>query len=277
MNWGKTKNILIVLFLLLNIFLFAIEGFTRQKSATIDSEYIKNAVLVAKTQNVEIDEKIVPKTRLKNGNMELFGISSEPDSAAERFLGKKHRLVSSDAENHTYQYESKVGKLTIDKNMLCFSTGREKTEIRNEDDAINKAFFELDNFDIKKSEITISDKGEKDGKKYFVINPRYKNINVTGAYLEVFYDGAGISELMGVWFDFVRFSQESEFLSDITTIITNMMAKDGVAVIDKIDFSYHVSDDLLFGKYISAIPVYNLCSKSGECIKIDARSGEQVY
>lgn len=277
MNWNRTKTILIFLFLIINIFLYNMLRSVEKGFETIDADVIENAAVFAETRGVSIPKDIIPDNRYKNGEMELFGIASEPERLAERFLGRNSVLISADEKEHVYKYENKGKTLEIKKNYVKYVENKTETAIKNENDAAQKALSDLACFGIKKKNITIIKNGSKNGRGYLEIKPSYKGYDIDGVKMTVYYDGKGVTELSGEWFDFISFSETGDFLDDITSVITTLKPPNGKTTeILKADFSYYISKDLLYGKYVSAIPVYSFKSADGGEIIIDARTGEYI-
>ena len=94
--------------------------------------------------------------------------------------------------------------------------------------------------------------------------------------MKVFYDNDGITELFGEWFDLTGFEEGSEYLDDITSVITGLKSPEMKKEIIEAEFSYYVSEDVLGGKYVSAIPAYVFKMSDGEMLIIDARTGKNV-
>ncbi len=277
MNWKRTKIILIFLFLLINLFLYNLLREIDEQHETIERGIIYNTVIAAQKQGIEISTDIIPDKRYRNGEMELFSVSSEHESASSRFLGKNSKLVSFDDTARFYRYENKESVLEISENKLHFWKNRKAQEIKNENDALSRALAALEKFDIKRKEVKIIKNGNENGKSYVLIKPKYKGYDIDGAYLMIYYDGGGITELVGRWFDFVDFSQKSDFLDDVTSVIAALRTQSAESIeIVNVEFSYYVSKELLYGKYISAIPVYTFKKADGNQIIIDARTGENV-
>ena len=74
---------------------------------TIDDEAINNSISVIQNAGMEISKEIIPTKRFKNGEMELFGICSEPEILAKRILGKDATLVKKSTLPIYYKYENK--------------------------------------------------------------------------------------------------------------------------------------------------------------------------
>lgn len=277
MNWNRAKTILIFLFLAINIFLYNVLVRIDTGIETIDDEVILNSVKAAEENGVIISKELVPNKRRKNGLPELYSAASEPDKAAKRFLGKKYALQDINEEEYYFKYINKNEELVIDKHRLHYTAERGLSVPENENEAMEKAIVDLSRFGISKKNIKIVKQGKEGNKSYIVIKPCYEKCNIEGAYLKVFYDGEGIGELYGEWFDFASFKSGEEYLKDITAVIAGLKSNGEEKIkLSEAEFSYYISEDVIGGKYVSAIPVYVFKTESGEKLIFDARTGKNV-
>lgn len=278
MNWGRAKTILIFLFLIINLFLYGMLSEIDKGINTIDDNVLENAVKVANNRGIKINKGSITKNRFKNGNMELFLITAEPEKCAERFLGKNSECASFDVASRTYRYEKNGNVLEIKDNFLHFLSGRDKKDIKDEKNAAENAATDLKKFGIKRKNAKIVKSGTENGKNYIVVKPIYKGFDVEGFSLTVFYDGAGITEICGIWFDFAGFSESETFLEDITAVISVLEGRDDApdAEIVSADFAYFVQKEQLTGRYVTAIPTYTFKQSDEKLIVIDARTGKNI-
>ena len=64
MQWGKAKNVLIAVLLLVNLFLCAVTaGMVRQRSR-MDDEYVENAIQLLQSRGVVIERSVFPERRI---------------------------------------------------------------------------------------------------------------------------------------------------------------------------------------------------------------------
>ncbi|MBP3336903.1 MAG: hypothetical protein J6L59_00675 [Clostridia bacterium] len=278
MNWGRAKTILIFLFLIINLFLYGMLSEIDKGINTIDDNVLENAVKVANNRGIKINKGSITKNRFKNGNMELFLITAEPEKCAERFLGKNSECASFDVASRTYRYEKNGNVLEIKDNFLHFLSGRDKKDIKDEKNAAENAAADLKKFGIKRKNAKIVKSGTENGKNYIVVKPIYKGFDVEGFSLTVFYDGAGITEICGIWFDFADYSESETFLEDITAVISVLEGRDDApdAEIVSADFAYFVQKEQLTGRYVTAIPTYTFKQSDEKLIVIDARTGKNI-
>lgn len=278
MNWGRAKTILIFLFLIINLFLYGMLSEIDRGINTIDDNVLENAVKVANNRGIKINKGSITKNRFKNGNMELFLITAEPEKCAERFLGKNSECASFDVASRTYRYEKNGNVLEIKDNFLHFLSGRDKKDIKDEKNAAENAAAALKKFGIKRKNAKIVKNAKENGKNYIVVKPIYKGFDVEGFSLTVFYDGAGITEMQGIWFDFADFSESETFLEDITAVISVLEGRADApdAEIVSADFAYFVQKEQLTGRYVTAIPTYTFKQSDEKLIVIDARTGKNI-
>lgn len=278
MNWGRAKTILIFLFLIINLFLYGMLSEIDRGINTIDDNVLENAVKVANNRGIKINKGSITKNRFKNGNMELFLITAEPEKCAERFLGKNSECASFDVASCTYRYEKNGNVLEIKDNFLHFLSGRDKKDIKDEKNAAENAAAALKKFGIKRKNAKIVKNAKENGKNYIVVKPIYKGFDVEGFSLTVFYDGAGITEIRGIWFDFADFSESETFLEDITAVISVFEGRADApdAEIVSADFAYFVQKEQLTGRYVTAIPTYTFKQSDEKLIVIDARTGKNI-
>lgn len=277
MNWNRTKVILIFLFFLINVFLFNMLGKIEERNMTIDDDAINNTISIAQNAGVEISKEIIPNKRLKNGEMELFGICSEPEILAERILGKGATLVKKSTLPLYYKYENKGKILEIENGKFTYVDEKANVKPKAKEQSPQKAIFGLEKFGISPKNVTIVSKGIKNEKNYVSVMPYYKGLKVHGVLLDVFYDGNEITSLSGNWFDLSDYSEDNSLLTDITLVLTSLSLGERKNIkISEIQMRYYVPQEHLGGRYVSAIPVYILKLADGEKIVIDARTGESL-
>ena len=64
MQWGKAKNVLIAVLLLVNLFLYAVTaGMVRQRSY-MDEEYVENAISLLQSRGVAVEHSVFPERRI---------------------------------------------------------------------------------------------------------------------------------------------------------------------------------------------------------------------
>ena len=63
-QWGKAKNVLIAVLLLVNLFLYAVTaGMVRQRSH-MDEEYVENAISLLQSRGVAVERSVFPERRI---------------------------------------------------------------------------------------------------------------------------------------------------------------------------------------------------------------------
>ena len=91
MNWAKSKTILIIVFLLLNVFLFLTYSSILKSKSETD---VKQLTQVLEKHNMNLAQNALKKTPVKLHSVELLNLAGDNKSCAENFLKDGYTTVN---------------------------------------------------------------------------------------------------------------------------------------------------------------------------------------
>ena len=91
MNWAKAKTILIIVFLLLNVFLFLTYSSILKSKSETD---VKQLTQVLEKHNMNLAQNALKKTPVKLHSVELLNLAGDNKSCAENFLKDGYTTVN---------------------------------------------------------------------------------------------------------------------------------------------------------------------------------------
>lgn len=266
MEWKKAKNILIFLFLIIDIFLLGINFFSNSKN---NVDYDKLSVALLK-KNIKISEKIIPKNKKSGFVYEFYSVDVNEETkktllgeyeknGKNEFVSKNKNSTLSISGNKIFYFNSSpnfddfknVNEKNIEKKLKSYVKilGVEKyakfenvTSSDGEYVANYKFFIDDNNLFSSKLEFCVSEKG----------------IHKIDAVLNIPDKKKGYKfELSSIETILMNFSQNSSFLK--TTEITD------------VTYGYYISE--YENAVVSqALPVYMIETKENSYI-YDARNG----
>ena len=128
MNWGRAKTILIVMFLITDIFLLVVLMRTRIETYQIPQKTIAETVDILSANHIDIKKEQIPSKRVENQNIIMENFCQNPQEAATKILGQEAELVDSTPEQYVYRFESSRGDLQIQGNGFCFQNKKVPTK-----------------------------------------------------------------------------------------------------------------------------------------------------
>ncbi|MBR5236400.1 MAG: hypothetical protein IKW06_03415 [Clostridia bacterium] len=283
MNWGRAKTILIILFLVTDIFLSYILVQTKMGTTRISNETILTTVQVLEKNGLTVSKDIIPNRRPDNQNVVMRNIFDDTQEIADILLGE-YEVTKQDDGQHIYQYTSSRAELrssdegfifTLLKSPVPYVKEKEPTP----EDMQTKVLDQLAKLGFAKKEIFV-DKGHMEEGLYrsFAV-PLYRGMKIYGVSMEIVADSEGVVSLSGNWFKPEKTeSYEKEQLLDITAVLTGLIYREDCKnmKISVIESAYHVSGDYLNSRELVAVPVYIIQDEKGNKVYFDARMGNMI-
>lgn len=284
MNWSRAKTILIILFLVLDIFLLVTLLQTRAVSMKISDEIIQKTAQVLNEHNILIKPEQIPKERVINRTVIMNNFFEEPTDKAEKMLSLPYELVQEDEGKHEYRFESNEATIYIKGTNFTYRTKKEIHNIENNHNRIYKESseklaemlikmgFEKNTFALEKITMT-------DGIYTCEVVPLYKGVKIHGVRMNLTATREDVISLSGNWFIATgteEFAEEN--LVDITTVLLDLMYDPVFSgmQISQIEYGYLALEEYLSSREMAVIPVYLITDSFHTSYYIDASTGELI-
>lgn len=284
MNWGRAKTILIIMFLITDVFLLLVLMRTRVETLQIPQKTITETVEILSQNHIGIKKEQIPSKRVENQNVIMENFCQHPQETAEKLLGSGAELVSSVPDEYVYQFESPQGILYIQGNGFRFQnkkvpvTDSANNHLPNEEISdIVAAVLEKHGF--LKNTVFIYNIWNDAGIYRCDAMPIYNDAKIHGISMHITADAEDILTMEGHWFEPVEVEHnKQERLLDVTTVLTNMALSGIENRIEVLDVShgFYASDDFLNSLEFAAVPIYVITDSAGNTYKFDARMGNKV-
>lgn len=284
MNWGRAKTILIILFLITDLFLMTVLVRIKIMSVQISQETIEQTVTIMKAGGIGVEPQQISSKRIENRSMIMQNFFQEPDHAAVKLLGENVKTVVFDSEQYVYQYESSRGVLDICEEQFEYRNGREPEPYREHPLPDKEAVLQLisDNlqsFGFKRGSYVAEDVWEQEGIYHVTMIPIADGVKIYGIRMHITADSKGILSISGHWFESVGMEENDPvMLMDVTSVLTEMSLKKQIPAVQISDIShgYYAAGDFLSSRELAAVPVYVIEDETGKEYMFDARIGVAV-
>ncbi len=285
MNWSRAKTILIILFLVLDMFLIVTLLQTRAVSMKISDEMIQKTAQILNEHNILIRPEQIPKERVVNRNVIMNHYFEEPEDKADQMLTSPYETVYADEGEHEYQFESNEATLHIKGTSFTYNTKKVIQNFENNQDRIDKESSEklaemLVKMGFDKKTFMLENITLSDGKYTCEVIPLYKGMKVHGVRMYLTATLDDIISLSGNWFVATGTEEfADEKLLDITTVLLDLMYHPDFSSvqISQIESGYLALEEYLSSREMAVIPVYVIEDNLNNCYYIDACTGEIIW
>ncbi len=279
MNWGRAKTILIIMFILVDIFLFFVLIQTRKDAVEIPDETLQATVQILQGKGIDIQKELIPKFRLVNQNIMMRNYFEEPTKTAELIL-KEFETNLADEQKRHYIFEGEKALLIVkDTHFKYQAKGEAKPYEKDVKPAEKVVFNQLKKLGFKGNEMVIVNSKTENGLFTAQVVPVYKDLKIYGISMTVTADREKILQLEGNWFRAQDAeSYETETLLDVTAVLAGLTYRqDGwPKQITGIENGFYASDAFLNSREIAAVPIYAVMDKNGKIKCFDARIGNEI-
>lgn len=256
MNWGRAKTILIILFLAIDIFLLCMLAIVDNDAGYIEKKTVDETVSVLNSHDIKISKETIPLKRTEKKIVSLENVISEPQKAAQRFLGENYEAMQS--EHSEFFYKSGDTSLYITGNGVCVEVARDKDVAQSYEDVKNGLWRDLKKFGYREENIGFKDAYVKDGVCYIAAYQTFEDVKIGGTEMIIEADKSGILKLEGRCFSVTGAENTGENMVDVTSALINMIYRPeyfGMTVKD-IEIMYYIDSEYIDGSAFSASPVY---------------------
>ncbi len=282
MNWGRAKTILIVMFMIVNLFLLLVLMRTRANVSHIAKETIEQTVAFATKSGIEISAEQIPRKRISNQSILLHNFFAQPEEGAKKMLGDDARVTETDPDNYHFVYESSKGRLSVSGLGFVYTKNQETVlenrEPLDQKEVIRQVYHSLYRMGIPAENVELINPGEDNGLYTFVAVPRYQGDKIFGVSMFIWTDGKDILRMSGSWFYGVEEEAQAGTLLDITAVVAGMNFQENKTpmTVKSVGSAYYIADEYINSREISAIPVYTITDAQDTIHIFDARDGSVI-
>lgn len=283
MNWGRAKTILIIMFLVTDIFLLVVLLQTKLVFTRVPEQTVTETVRILQNNGLEIEPSIIPRRRAENRNIIMRNAFEEPAIAADRMLGS-FETKKADQLQHEYHFVSKQASLFVSNIGFTYCRTKEPKPygFGNEPTAEalqSRITDQLGRLGFDKKETFINDGRLENGLYFCQAVPLYHGVKIYGISMHIVADSEDILSLEGSWFRAVEAEvYEQEPLLDITAVLTGLIYREDCQNmhIMQIENAFYAADDYLSSREIAAVPVYTMTDSKQRRLFFDARVGNMI-
>lgn len=262
MNWYRAKTILIVFFVLTNIFLLYNIIFTGRNDTYIKDEIILYTTDILKKNGIEINTDI-PKKKKTVRQFNANNIVTDYDEFAKTLLGEEYQKTSENA------YVSGIGELTFAGDRFSFKPNGYKIEktYKNKADMAKEC--------LKAFKINISDYTAEETEEGVLFKKEIDNMEVFNSEITVKFSKDALSEISGVWFEKSSDISAMAEMKPITSVLIDILSSPEKpsenSKITGLTLGYMVYDTESYHKSLMPMPVWKINFDGNNFIYMDAR------
>ena len=272
MNWGRIKTILILLFLVTDIFLAFTIRSAENKEKNVTPEVINAACEILSARGISADKSVIPSKIPSLPVLQADNAVTAYGDFAELILGEG----AIDAADGVYRKEDAL--LTFSGDSFTYENKKELKEggAVNPKELQNSVFRRLAalGFDLSDARVIHSSAGN--GLLKMTIRDYYKKTPVFSSELTVTANKDGIAYVSGRWYN-KRPGGQSNLLKSTAAVLVDFAADyngETPVTISSVELGYNLSDSEVYHKSASLIPVNRIILDSGKEYIKDARSEE---
>lgn len=267
MDWSKAKTILIISFLLLNIFLF-LTIMLSDSEGVIQSDYIVYAEEYLRSKEITIDTKI-PKNSPNTGKIIYTPREYDIDSIAKGVFDKE---VSIPVGEDTFIIEMDRKSLELsDKELIIVDElSNAKYNFDSENKLEDLIFSYLISLGYKKSDLTGGLIKTFSTSKEYEYTVKYRDALLFDLIINAEINNEGILTLSVPVWDIKKGNEKNELLSMYQILV--MANLPSGSVIENVVFGYKQ----LFEGDLYGNPIWQVTLDSGRIIYYNAYTGEEI-
>ncbi|MGN1058971.1 MAG: hypothetical protein ACI4QW_00955 [Clostridia bacterium] len=283
MNWGRAKTILIIMFLVTDIFLLVVLLQTKLVFTRLPEQTVAETVRILQNNGLDIESSVIPRRRAENRNIIMRNAFEEPAAAADRMLGS-FETRKADKLQHEYHFVGEQASLFVSNVGFTYRRTKEPKPYRvGEEPTVealqSKISDQLGRLGFNRKETSIDGGRLENGLYHCQAVPLYQGVKIYGISMHITADSEDILSLEGSWFRAVEaevYAQEP--LLDITAVLTGLIYREDCRNmrIMQIENAFYAADDYLSSREIAAVPVYTVTDSAQRRLFFDARVGNMI-
>lgn len=271
MSWGKLKNVLIGMLILLNIVLLTTLHWIQTANTTLSPETVKNAVKVLNNHGISVEASLIPTRNEALGNLSMRMAVGDPEDAALAFLGESYY--------HTKETGTGTDVYTKDGQTVRVNGGYIKYySRRNPEGTPEEAVWKQAEETLRTCGISLEDaRMETVGEQRRIYCQRYQGKDFFEGRLSVVADASGIVTVEGFWMVTNGSPYAAEEIQPVTEVFGQFLKdpnrKTESAQIVNIQLGYSVllGDETISYSEATAIPTWEITTNDGEHYYYSAR------
>lgn len=270
MNWSRAKTILIILFLLSDLFLLGNIIVSTRNSKSVTPEIIESTIKILNTNNISISSNIIPKNTPSAPYAEADNVISDFEAFAKLFLGNDIQKADENL------YTSDRGEILFIGDSFRYKAST-ATESSNTDEknaqAIAITFLKNKGFDLSDAEIN-TEKSESGSR--VILKNTFSDLPIFNSLLEVDILGEQAISVSGTWFNVTGTNGPDNELKSITSSLIDFIpsVSKTPTKITNITLGYTVPDSDLYHKSAVLVPVWKITEDNKTDHYPDARTTE---
>lgn len=279
MNWNRVLNVLILIFLLLNVVLFVLKQKTDVEKYTLSSEREQQLRDILTTEkNIAVYDYLpafYPKSRL-----ELQTPQVDQEKIKEMFFegDVKISMTENNAEKY-YDGQQEIYFYKGDNKGVVFYKGTNKNYVpknSSENAIIETAKKFANDIFLGKAKMVLTHTHTVDGEYIFLFNEQYRKQTLFCNYVTIRIDKNGVKEAQALRYKPLDFLTSSLNIVAVDEALYNLMfslnnSNNELLKITDIDLGYDLDiDDNVNAVIFEAIPYYRVKMVNGEDYFINA-------
>ena len=243
MDWNRAKNILIAMFLIINIFLsYQLYTISRNQYIYIDEEALANIKQHLNKKNIQLETEIpdkvfiAPSIRVKYYEFDVKKLEDIFFDSTEYKLTNKGQ--SFEMKNGDLSVEIKDGIYVTYRNQAV----RIKQEDVDEKKSINNAYSFVNKLKINTDNQFIKEKEVEKGYIRLVLGQAYKNTSIDSSQIEIIANEEGVVSANISWLEWIKPEKRYNIITPVMALLTaygDRREKDEAVVIKQIRQGYY--------------------------------------
>lgn len=270
MNWSRAKTILIILFLLADLFLLVNLVTSTYKSTAVTPEIIASTKQILKNQGIKIDTSLIPANVNPAPYAEADNVITDYDAFSKLFLGENF------VKTGDFLYESNIGTLSFTGDSFSFEAKSSPDNTILDEKSAQSAvltFLKGKGFDLSKAELY----SEKTADGFTIILKNTVNsLPLFNSVITATVSRNNVVKLSGSWFNHIGVKGAVNELKTVTSILIDFipMVTATPTEITGLEIGYIVPDSSIYHKSAVLIPVWQITEANGLQHYPDARNPE---
>lgn len=274
MSLSRIKTILIILFLLTDIFLGASILTSQKKETEISPEVLESSMQILKSHNIDLNQSAVLPKISSAPVLQADNVVYDYASFAKMLLGNSFKVEA------TSTYFSDMGKVSFLGDRFIFNSAKKyaSSEHLPQKTAQKRVFSFLKGIGFNMTYAEVVSVTSEDGIWYMKICDFAEKHPVFSSQIDVAVSKNGILSLSGSWFNRKDVHEQDSSLKSITAILIDFAMQyqsDIPAEITSAELGYSVFDSENYHKSASLIPVTKIVLNGNDEYFMDARAIEQ--
>ncbi|OGO79085.1 MAG: hypothetical protein A2Y23_10435 [Clostridiales bacterium GWB2_37_7] len=246
MDWNRAKDILIAMFLIINIFLsYQLYTISRNQYNYINKEELQSVVEYLNSKNVQV-QAAIPDRVLIAPSIRVRYHEFESKKLESIFLNSG----SSELEGTAVNFTIKDDNISIQVNNRVNLTYKNRAiTIRDhdidEDKSLKNAYSFVNKLKLNNGNRYVIQKTVEKGYVRLILGQQFNNIPVGGSQIEIYATEEGVSQATVSWFEWIKPDKKQNITTPVIALLKAYedKAEQDVIVIKQIRQGYYYSPE----------------------------------